>query len=662
MTNLILIATVGISAVQAPTILDNDFAIALGAAGLTANTAVFDPEMLAIYAQGEFATPLYRVCHTEPWRTPFYLGMYRRALKVTAGDPAATLSTASRMIGLGSRRSLLGNPIAQAEERIKVEKPLRAALTKMKAQGLIVGAIPSADDVPFEVRSAAALVLEVALDAIKYRRASFSDIDDIALEYSRVLAVEAEADPQAYKALVDLYRTVEMKYLLAASQDLAAAVQKAQSKAQVVSASESYGYRVSTVWGEIVLTGGDDSMHEDNPTLLLIDTGGSDTYLNVPSNASSTNWLSVVIDTHGSDSYLSDLALKQIAVPDWDGRKDGQRELGPGAAAFGVTFLVDSLGDDLYRTHRTGLGSAVFGASMLIDMDGNDVYDAYTSAQGFGRFGVGVLEDLAGDDSYSGFMQVQGVGLTAGFGAVIDRAGDDTYVANDTVIDMPSAQSAEHNFSMAQGAGFGVRSDYLTGHSLSGGVGLLYDIKGSDSYSCAVFGQGTGYWQALGMLWDDAGDDKYYGMWYVQGASAHFGLGYLEDKAGADEYIAVMNMAQGAGHDFGTGYLIDRGGNDTYRAPNLSLGAGNANGIGIFYDAAGDDVYESRGTTLGKANAATKGSIRERALCLGVFIDMSGVDTYPDGTPWARNGVKTASWTDRAPTPAESQLGVFWDK
>ena len=149
------------------------------------------------------------------------------------------------------------------------------------------------------------------------------------------------------------------------------------------------------------------------------------------------------------------MALKEIGVADWSGRKDGKRELGPGAAAFGVVFLIDALGDDLYRTHRTGLGSAVFGASMLIDMDGNDVYDAYTSAQGFGRFGVGVLEDLAGDDSYSGFMQVQGVGLTAGFGAVIDRAGDDTYVAHDTVIAMPSAQSAEPNFTLAQAPGFG---------------------------------------------------------------------------------------------------------------------------------------------------------------------------------------------------------------
>jgi hypothetical protein len=108
--------------------------------------------------------------------------------------------------------------------------------------------------------------------------------------------------------------------------------------------------------------------------------------------------------------------------------------------------------------------------------------------------------------------------------------------------------------------------------------------------------------------------------------------------------------------------LIDRAGGDEYKAPNLSLGAGNANGIGFFLDLAGTDRYESSGITLGKAAEAPKGTLRERALCLGVFMDLGGVDIYPQSTPWAKNQSRVANWTDRGPSSAESQLGIFWDR
>ena len=164
------------------------------------------------------------------------------------------------------------------------------------------------------------------------------------------------------------------------------------------------------------------------------------------------------------------------------------------------------------------------------------------------------------------------------------------------------------------------------------------------------------------MLLDGAGKDKYHGQWYVQGAAAHFAIGYLEDLSGEDEYIAGMNMAQGAGHDFSQGWLFDREGNDSYKAPNLSLGGGNANGMGVFLDLLGDDRYESSGLTLGKAAEALPTGFRSRALCLGVFIDFAGNDTYPAASAWAKNTTRTANWTTKGLTAAESQVGVFWDR
>ncbi len=651
-----------LSIAQSGTSLDNRFDDALGVAGLTTKTARYDPGILAQFSQGAFATQYFDAVYENPWRTPFYMEMNRRLLAGSKDDPANTVSTLSRLSGVGSRRSLLGSPIARAEQLAAEQNALVKALQALKAEGLLTGSVPSSIAAPGDVQRAVALVLYTALDTVRYRRAAFARVADIDEAYDRETSVQpSEDDPQVHQQLVEFYQTVEMHYLYAAAQDIAAACSKAQEIVQSVPASEKYGLQFETAWGRIVLSGGSDSEHVGEGVFVLIDTGGNDAYDNAPSNDSVSNWLSVVIDTNGDDKYVSDKALLDANIADWANRKNGRAQPGPCSATFGVSVLIDSRGSDIYRSHKSGLASASFGVAMLIDKAGNDTYDAYADSLGFAKFGIGILEDHEGNDRYNGFTQVQGVGLTGGVGALIDRAGDDRYMANDSVIDFPSPQSAQHNVSMAQGAGYGLRSDYLTGMSLSGGVGILYDQDGKDQYDCAVFGQGTGYWKGIGMLWDEKGDDRYRGMWYVQGAAAHYAVGYLEDLDGTDTYVAEMNMAQGAGHDFSNGYLLDRGGNDTYRAPNLSLGAGNANGIGVFVDFVGSDTYVSTGISLGKAAEATRGSIRERALCLGVFMDLGGNDTFPAAMAWAKNGARTAQWTERGPYPPESQVGVFWD-
>lgn len=638
------------------------FRDALGVAGLTPEIARYDTELLTVYAQGEFAAEFFAITHSDPWRTPFFMDMNRRMLASSGTDPLGTISTLSRMTGKGSRRSLLASPIVNAEKLAAEPDSLRKVLERYKTEGLATDDLPSKIDAPKEVQQAAALLLYQALDSVRFRRAAFAQVDDLDEAYDRETTIQpTDDDPQVHQELVSFYRLVEMNYMYAAAQDMAAAVTKAQDMVKSVPSTTRYGFAYNTLWGLVALGGGGDSRHGGDDTFLVVDTGGDDVYVGGPSNDSVSNWLSINIDTDGNDQYLSDIGLEVQKVSSWSDRKAGRAKPGLASATFGLSFLFDSKGDDLYRTHRSGLGSASFGVAYLRDVSGTDVYEAYADGQGYGKFGIGVLEDLAGNDKYFGFTQVQGCGLAGGVGALIDRGGNDVYSANDAVIDFPSPQSDKHNVSMAQGAGYGIRSDYLTGHSLSGGLGLLYDQGGDDAYDCGVFGQGTGYWEGVGMLWDDAGKDTYHGMWYVQGAAAHFAIGYLEDLAGDDKYHAEMNMAQGAGHDFSTGTLIDRGGKDSYRAPNLSLGAGNANGIGVFVDAGGDDAFESSGVTLGKAAESTVGSMRERAICLGVFIDLDGKDTYPAGSIWAKDGARIANWTAQRPTPREGQVGVFWD-
>lgn len=590
------------------------------------------------------------------------MDVFRREMVGYAGTPNQSLMAGSRQLGFGTRRTLIGNPNAVEEELAKKPGALKTAIEKLDRLRLLSRPAPSTDSLPSEVQQAAALVLEVALRVRDYRRLAFKPLGELAPLYASAKLTTDDSQPETIDDRLRIFRQTNLSYLGAGAHDLLLATQTAQGLIEKVPPDRKFDVRIDTAWGVIRLCGGGNDTHGGDEFMLILDTGGDDTYINAPSNAGPNNWVSIVVDQAGNDKYLSDPALATRAISEWDGRKSGRNEPGPGAALLGYCFLIDSAGDDLYRTHRPGIGSAFLGFAAVLDRAGNDRYDAYQNAQGFGQFGVGILEDLAGDDRYEGFFQVQGCGQTAGFGLLADRAGDDVYLANDTVIDFPSPQSDRHNTSMSQGAGYGRRADLTDNQSLSGGIGILLDSAGNDQYTCGVFGQGVGYWQGVGILWDEAGSDRYVGQWYVQGASAHFAIGYLEDSAGNDQYQALMNMAQGAGHDFSVGFLVDRAGNDRYQSPNLSLGAGNANGIGVLLELGGDDTYEAVGVTLGQSTEAQPSTLRGRALTLGVFIDYGGTDTYPTGIGYARNSARVPNVASRGPSMPESQLGVFWDK
>jgi hypothetical protein len=654
-----------VAGAQTPQVsLDAEFDSALANIGLSTKTARFDPILLRLFRSGKYATPLYLSGSEDPWRLPFLMDVTRRELGTLAGKPSDSLNSLARLTGFGTRRTLTGNPIDAAEQASKKSGALEDVLDRLYRGGIIKSKPPAPTNVPAEVQRAAALIMNVALQARVYRNLSISELEDAGSAFKTIAKGTAdENDAEGADAEMHVASHFRANYMVAGGHDMLLACQTAEALIARVPATARYEYRVRLAWGVLELTGGQDNHHTDADTFLILDTGGNDTYVNCPANSGMNNWCSIVIDTAGNDKYLSDEALENTPVNKWSGRKGGGNVPGPGGALFGYSVLIDSQGDDVYRTHRPGLGSARFGVGVLLDKAGDDQYDAYQDSEGFGMFGGGILEDDSGKDVYRGFTQVQGCGQTGGFGYLVDRSGDDQYIAEDQVIDFPSPQSAQHNVSMAQGAGNGRRADYLEGESLAGGIGILYDQAGNDIYSSAVFGQGVGYWMGVGALWDDGGNDVYNGLWYVQGAAAHFAIGYLEDLSGADNYVATMNMAQGAGHDFSVGMLLDREGDDTYKAPNLSLGAGNANGVGIFVDFAGLDKYDSSGETLGKAAEATANTLRARAICLGVFMDLGGAaDVYPAVAAWAKNGSASSNWTEKQATPAESQVGVFVDK
>ena len=595
------------------------------------------------------------------------------------GRPNESLMVGARLLGFNLRRTLLGNPNESIEADAAKADALSRVLDVLKAQG-VVQTVPPFAGLPRQTQQAAALVLNAMLRALVYRRLAFEGISNLQADYEFVAGMAPgnndDIQDATFDRLYQIMKETDMPYLLTGGHDLVLACQAAATIAKQVPKAARYDFVVQTKWGLVRLHGGEDALYKDVPTLLVIDTGGRDKYVNVPSNASAANWASVVIDTDGPNTYLSDPALEFKKVQDWPQRKIGGSKPGPAGALFGYSILIDGSGKGVFRSSRPAFGSGRFGVGVL-EASGGDVFDGYCDSEGFGMFGEGILEEQGGGNRYDGFLQVQGVGQTMGFGYLVDRVGGSTFTANDTVIDFPSAQSAQHNTSMAQGAGNGRRADYLEAHALSGGIGILFAQAGDNVYSCAVFGQGAGYWNGVGMLWGSPGRDQYNGLWYVQGAAAHFAIGYLDDLGGDDSYSAAMNMAQGAGHDFSVGMLYDRGGSDQFFAPSLSLGAGNENGMGVFIKDAGNAeyrLYESEDPAthkpikaspdlqLGKASDAPKASLRSRALCLGLFLDLAGKNSYPPETPWATPGTRSVNWTTKGFRPEQSQLGIFWGR
>src|SRR5687767_6253323 len=133
-----LICVLAIAAGQGP-VIDSDLETALGTAGLTTRSARFDENLLRFFRQGEFTTPLYDAWSENPWRVPFYAQVLRSEIMTATGKPSELVMAGGRQLGVGTRRTLLGNPNQVEEDKAKKEGALAAILAEMKRQRLITG-------------------------------------------------------------------------------------------------------------------------------------------------------------------------------------------------------------------------------------------------------------------------------------------------------------------------------------------------------------------------------------------------------------------------------------------------------------------------------------------------------------------------------------------
>lgn len=440
---------------------------------------------------------------------------------------------------------------------------------------------------------------------------------------------EQKYEEELLKEIIPILEKVKRDKIFQAGMDMAQSMDQAKNIIDELMSGSSqltnrriFGqdtlFHLSSEHGDLIIGGIKNNRYEGSPG-LIIDLGGDDEYYlsyNREKNEAST----ILIDLGGDDLYKTEDRFVFAS------------------GFFGVSFLIDRWGDDLYMAQNFSLGSGYFGVGILLDEEGNDKYSGDTFTQGAGSFGLGTLWDLKGNDEYSASLFAQGFGFVAGFGALVDSSGNDSYFAGGRYKDI--LRYEDHYVSLSQGFAFGSRPH------LSGGIGFLCDAGGNDLYNSDIFGQGSSYWFALGGLVDQAGNDKYVSYQYAQGAGIHLSLGVLIDESGDDVYIS-KGVSQGCGHDLAFGLLLDQNGDDSYSAYDLSQGAGSANGIGMIIDESGDDGYLVKRTH----NTQGYGNPRREYGSIGLLIDLSGKDNY-DG-----NGADNSYWI----IPSKWGAGVDFD-
>jgi len=352
-----------------------------------------------------------------------------------------------------------------------------------------------------------------------------------------------------------------------------------------------------TPYGRIAIGGPGNDVYQGR-FAMIIDVGGDDVYKlsSEPLASHLSSPVRFIVDLDGNDAYYGD-------------------DYSLAAGIHGVGILIDRAGNDVYTAGSYSLGSGLMGIGILHDLQGDDSYTGGTNSQGAGILGIGLLLDDAGNDQYRCQAQSQAFAGVGGIGVLGDRNGNDIYIASSPYMDV--LRYDNHQITFAQGAALGSRP-----HA-SGGIAVLADGAGSDTYICDIYGQGTGYWFGLGSLIDRGGDDKYIAHQYAQGSGVHFATGYLHDVNGDDTYVS-HGVSQGCGHDIAYGFFIDEGGDDDYTCESLSLGSGNANAVSIFVDLRGDDGYLAKDTT----NTIGFSDYRRGYGMISLFIDAQGNDRY----------------------------------
>lgn len=472
-----------------------------------------------------------------------------------------------------------------------------------------------------------------------------------------------------------------------------------------------------TPYGPILIGGRGTNRYEDVEALAIIDLGGDDEYITRRgAERIGRQPLHAIVDFGGDDLYVTEGVG------------------GPGAGLLGIAVLIDRGGNDRYVQHASpafrprdhdrltllqpdpegietslvpftllygdperpeqegvdldagfAFGSGFLGIGLLVDEGGDDLYLGQKYAFGCGVWrGLGILHDTGGNDVFAAGLAALGVGINGGLGLLDNRAGDDHYQCLGTFESPYSAGRDWDNGYLSCGIGYGAawRAEHRGDQprrrpTLGGGIGLLLDAAGNDTYIGSSFGVAASYAGGVGAVIDAAGDDTYFvkrgpggsnrSGWsgnHALGNGCHRGVGFLLDRSGNDRYSA-SGLGGGTAWDMAAGYLIDLGGSDQLtdlhgvnNRGQTGWGAAQAFAVSCFID--GTDIYER--VSFGNAASYNPDYPGVRGNFSFFFALGREQNQYPPG--YANNTVRCGgvTWLPQADGQEyPAGIGMFWD-
>jgi hypothetical protein len=315
----------------------------LAQANLSPQEVRFDPRLFDYFFRTQDTTPLFEMLLRDPLRLPYYAERLRNSLVGAVGRPVAAVESGASAIGVSVRRTLAGDPLQAARERANAPNALESAVVALyeAAKTPIPPAVRqqlqrAQRDAPEAVQREAAFLMYVAIDARRWRDAALRDLtpdEQRALFQLLTLPIKAfegalsGAEPSAELLLLErALDKVDLPRLLAGGHDCALAVQQSIEAFQKADAptKEAFGKpfdaAIDTPWGQVRLCGGANDTHPRQPYLLLIDTGGDDTYYGGAATASLENAVSLLIDLAGNDRYADDAETLGKPLVEREGR------------------------------------------------------------------------------------------------------------------------------------------------------------------------------------------------------------------------------------------------------------------------------------------------------------------------------------------------------
>ncbi|MCE9560170.1 MAG: hypothetical protein K8R88_14625, partial [Armatimonadetes bacterium] len=350
----------------------------------------------------------------------------------------------------------------------------------------------------------------------------------LAVEEPKVTFEFTRKPPLSRTQILALIRKVDLDKLLTAGLNLSTAVEKAMVGLRIAKADVPAPVKLKVNAVNIVVLGSGDDQFQGKGEDLVIDLGGNDQFTGRIGGG--IGKASVFIAIGGNDSF--DLG-------------DGSG----GSGVLGIGIMRKVGGRDSFRGKSLCFGAGLCGVGGFAKEGGDDFYDAVSLSEGFAMFGVGACIDTSGNDHYTLGLHGQGDSRTLGVGWLVDRKGDDVYSAGGISLNSPLFKDIY--YSWAQGSSSGYRED--TG-GVSGGLGMLTDLSGDDTYISQTYAQAASYWYSVGTLFDGNGHDTYTGYHYVQASAMHACGAFLFDLRGDDGYLTKFGASHAIGHDYGVAF------------------------------------------------------------------------------------------------------------